>query len=135
MRDATAAFAPLVEEGVLAGVHFEGPYLSAARCGAQNPEYLRDPSTDELTELIELGRGAVRMVTLAPERDGALEAIKLLTAQRVVAAIGPHRRHVRADPRRGRRRRQRRHPPVQRDAAGAPPRAGAGGRAARRARP
>ncbi|WP_410814553.1 N-acetylglucosamine-6-phosphate deacetylase [Micromonospora sp. 067-2] len=88
MRAATGAFAPLVEEGVLAGIHFEGPYLSAARCGAQNPEFLRDPSTDELAELIELGGGAVRMVTLAPERDGALEAIKLLTAQRVVAAVG-----------------------------------------------
>ncbi|MET8088881.1 N-acetylglucosamine-6-phosphate deacetylase [Micromonospora sp. NPDC005220] len=88
MRAATEAFAPLVDEGVLAGVHFEGPYLSAARCGAQNPEYLRDPSTEELTELIELGRGAIRMVTLAPERDGALEAIKLLTGQRVVAAVG-----------------------------------------------
>ncbi|MGC4804040.1 N-acetylglucosamine-6-phosphate deacetylase [Micromonospora sp. DT233] len=88
MRDATAAFRPLVEEGVLAGVHFEGPYLSSARCGAQNPEFLRDPSTDELAALIELGGGVVRMVTLAPERDGALEAIKLLTAHRVVAAIG-----------------------------------------------
>ncbi|MEU5937694.1 N-acetylglucosamine-6-phosphate deacetylase [Micromonospora sp. NPDC047548] len=88
MRAATAAFAPLVREGVLAGVHFEGPYLSAARCGAQNPEYLRDPSTDELAELIELGAGAVRMVTLAPERAGALEAIKLLTSHGVVAAVG-----------------------------------------------
>jgi N-acetylglucosamine-6-phosphate deacetylase len=88
MRDATAALRPLVEAGVLAGVHFEGPYLSSARCGAQNPEFLRDPSTDELTALIELGGGAIRMVTLAPERDGALEAIKLLTGHRVVAAIG-----------------------------------------------
>ncbi|MGK5442072.1 N-acetylglucosamine-6-phosphate deacetylase [Micromonospora sp. URMC 105] len=88
MREATAAFAPLVSEGVLAGVHFEGPYLSTARCGAQNPEYLRDPSTDELAELIELGAGAVRMVTLAPERAGALDAIKLLTSHGVVAAVG-----------------------------------------------
>ncbi|WP_446211642.1 N-acetylglucosamine-6-phosphate deacetylase [Micromonospora sp. IBSANI012] len=88
MRDATAAFAPLVGEGVLAGVHFEGPYLSTTRCGAQNPEYLRDPSTDELAELIELGAGAVRMVTLAPERAGALDAIKLLTSHAVVAAVG-----------------------------------------------
>ncbi|TDC33943.1 N-acetylglucosamine-6-phosphate deacetylase [Micromonospora sp. KC213] len=88
MRAATAALAPLVREGVLAGVHFEGPYLSAARCGAQNPEFLRDPSTDELAELIELGSGAVRMVTLAPEREGALAAIKLLTSHGVVAAIG-----------------------------------------------
>ncbi|TDC77759.1 N-acetylglucosamine-6-phosphate deacetylase [Micromonospora sp. KC606] len=88
MRSATAAFAPLVREGVLAGVHFEGPYLSAARCGAQNPEFLRDPSTDELAELVELGAGAVRMVTLAPERDGALDAVKLLTSHGVVAAVG-----------------------------------------------
>ncbi|MFJ6195987.1 N-acetylglucosamine-6-phosphate deacetylase [Micromonospora sp. NPDC092111] len=88
MRAATTAFAPLVREGVLAGVHFEGPYLSAARCGAQNPEFLRDPSTDELAELIEAGAGAVRMVTLAPERAGALDAIKLLTSHGVVAAVG-----------------------------------------------
>ncbi|KXK60689.1 N-acetylglucosamine-6-phosphate deacetylase [Micromonospora rosaria] len=88
MRAATAAYAPLVAEGVLAGIHFEGPYLSAQRCGAQNPEHLRDPSTEELTELIELGGGAVRMVTLAPEREGALAAVKLLTGHRVVAAIG-----------------------------------------------
>lgn len=88
MRDATAAFAPLVREGVLAGIHFEGPYLSTARCGAQNPEFLRDPSPEELAELIELGGGAVRMVTLAPERDGALDAIKLLTSHRVIAALG-----------------------------------------------
>ncbi|MGN9775991.1 N-acetylglucosamine-6-phosphate deacetylase [Micromonospora sp. H33] len=88
MRSATTAYRPLFAEGVLAGIHFEGPYLSAARCGAQNPEYLRDPSTEELAELIELGGGAVRMVTLAPERDGALEAVKLLTAHAVVAAVG-----------------------------------------------
>ncbi|MDM4721094.1 N-acetylglucosamine-6-phosphate deacetylase [Micromonospora sp. WMMA1363] len=88
MRAATTAYRPLVAEGVLAGIHFEGPYLSAARCGAQNPDFLRDPSTEELAELIELGGGAVRMVTLAPERDGALTAVKLLTARGVVVAVG-----------------------------------------------
>lgn len=88
MKDATAAYVQLFEAGVIAGLHFEGPYLSTARCGAQNPAYLRDPSPSELTALIELGRGAVRMVTLAPERDGALEAIKLLTGHGIVAAIG-----------------------------------------------
>ncbi|MCW3839215.1 N-acetylglucosamine-6-phosphate deacetylase [Micromonospora yasonensis] len=88
MRDATAAYRPLVEAGVLAGIHFEGPYLSADRCGAQNPEFLRDPSNEELAELIELGGGAVRMVTLAPERDGAVEAIELLVSRGVVAAVG-----------------------------------------------
>jgi N-acetylglucosamine-6-phosphate deacetylase len=88
MRDATAAFVPLVAEGVVAGVHFEGPYLSGVRCGAQNPSFLRDPSTSELSALIELGRGAIRMVTVAPELPGALDAIKLLVAAGVIAALG-----------------------------------------------
>ncbi|MFY1689482.1 N-acetylglucosamine-6-phosphate deacetylase [Plantactinospora sp. WMMB782] len=88
MRDATEAYAPLVKEGVLVGVHYEGPYLSGVRCGAQNPKFLRDPSLDELTELLALGDGTVRMVTLAPELPGALAAIELLVSRRVVAAIG-----------------------------------------------
>ena len=88
MRQATTALAPLVADGVLAGIHFEGPYLSAARCGAQNPTFLRDPSLVELKELLALGEGAVRMVTLAPERDGAAAAIELLTSHGVVAAVG-----------------------------------------------
>ncbi len=88
MRDAVLAYSPLVAEGVLAGVHFEGPYLSHARCGAQNPEFLRDPSLDELTELIKLAEGTLRMVTIAPERPGALDAIRLLAEHGVVAAVG-----------------------------------------------
>jgi N-acetylglucosamine-6-phosphate deacetylase len=73
---------------VIAGVHFEGPYLSAIRCGAQNPEFLRDPSPDELAELIRLGEGAVRMVTLAPELPGALDCIAMLVRHGVIAALG-----------------------------------------------
>jgi N-acetylglucosamine-6-phosphate deacetylase len=88
MRDATAAFVPLVAEDVIAGVHFEGPYLSGVRCGAQNPAYLRDPSIDELTALIKLGGGAIRMVTIAPELPGALDAIRLLAGSGVIAALG-----------------------------------------------
>jgi N-acetylglucosamine-6-phosphate deacetylase len=88
MLGATKAYAPLVAEGIVAGMHFEGPYLSETRCGAQNPAYLRDASSVELASLIEAGGGAVRMVTLAPERPGALEAIDLLVRHGVVAAIG-----------------------------------------------
>lgn len=88
MYKATAALAPLVNEGVLAGVHYEGPYLAERRCGAQNPEFLRDASLDELRTLIALGEGTLRMVTLAPERPGAPEAISLLVRAGVVAAVG-----------------------------------------------
>jgi len=86
MRDATAAYLPLVDDGTIAGIHFEGPYLSSARCGAQNPAYLRDPSLDELGELT--GTGVVRLVTIAPELPGALDAIRFLVERGVLVALG-----------------------------------------------
>ena len=88
MREAVAAYLPLIADGVLAGVHFEGPYLSGTRCGAQNPAFLRDPSVEELGALLKLGDAAVRMVTIAPELPGALEVIGFLRDNGVVAAIG-----------------------------------------------
>jgi N-acetylglucosamine-6-phosphate deacetylase len=88
MLAATKAYAGLVADGVIAGVHYEGPYLSTVRCGAQNPAYLRQPSLEELQALIDAGGGAVRMVTVAPELPGALEAIRYLVSRGVVAAVG-----------------------------------------------
>lgn len=88
MRDAVVSYLPLVAEGVIAGVHFEGPYLSQARCGAQNPLYLRDPDLGELAELVKLADGSLRMVTIAPEREGALEAIAWLREHQIVIALG-----------------------------------------------
>jgi N-acetylglucosamine-6-phosphate deacetylase len=88
MSTALKAYRPLVAEGVLAGVHFEGPYLSTVRCGAQNPAHLRPPALDELTTLLGEAEGTLRMVTIAPELPGALDAIRLLAAHGTVAAIG-----------------------------------------------
>lgn len=88
MRKATEAFAPLVSAGVLAGLHYEGPYLAAACCGAQNPLFLRDPALPELAELTAIAGGVVRLVTIAPELPGALEAIRYLAARDVRVAIG-----------------------------------------------
>jgi N-acetylglucosamine-6-phosphate deacetylase len=88
MHDATRAYAPLVTAGVIGGVHFEGPYLSEACCGAQNPAFLRDPSIDELTQLLQAGDRSIRMMTIAPERAGALDAIAFLVEHGVIAAVG-----------------------------------------------
>ncbi|HEY8452489.1 MAG: N-acetylglucosamine-6-phosphate deacetylase [Micromonosporaceae bacterium] len=88
LRAATARLAALVAEGVLAGVHLEGPYLSPARRGAHHAAHLRPPSIRELDELLEAGAGAVRMVTLAPELPDAMAAVAWLVERGVVVAVG-----------------------------------------------
>jgi N-acetylglucosamine-6-phosphate deacetylase len=72
----------------IVGVHLEGPFLSAARCGAQNPTHMVDPTPVDVRRLLDAGRGEIRVVTIAPERAGALDAIRQLVAAGVVAAIG-----------------------------------------------
>jgi N-acetylglucosamine-6-phosphate deacetylase len=79
---------PLVNKGVFAGIHLEGPYLSEARCGAHQPDLLRSPEIEELSALIDCGAGTIVMVTLAPELDGGIEAIKYLTSRGVKVALG-----------------------------------------------
>jgi N-acetylglucosamine-6-phosphate deacetylase len=82
------ALAELVADGELAGVHLEGPWLATGRCGAHDPRQLRDPDPDELDRLLRAGDGAVRMVTLAPERDGGLDAVRRIVGAGAVAALG-----------------------------------------------
>ena len=77
-----------VAEGTLLGIHLEGPWLAERRCGAHEPTALRDPDPVEIEALLRAGRGAVRMVTLAPELPGALEAIRRIVGAGAVAAIG-----------------------------------------------
>ncbi|MFG2002353.1 N-acetylglucosamine-6-phosphate deacetylase [Spirillospora sp. NPDC048911] len=68
------------------GVHLEGPFLSAKRKGAHNAGLLTDPAPDAIATLLETG--LVKLVTLAPERDGALTAIETLTAGGVLVSVG-----------------------------------------------
>jgi N-acetylglucosamine-6-phosphate deacetylase len=83
-----AALAELTADGLIAGIHLEGPFLSAARCGAHDPSVLRPPDDESVSALLSAGRGAIRMVTIAPELDGALTAVKRLTSAGVLAAVG-----------------------------------------------
>jgi N-acetylglucosamine-6-phosphate deacetylase len=77
-----------VDAGIVAGIHLEGPWLAAKRCGAHELSALRDPEPDEVDRVLEAGGGTVRMVTLAPERTGGMDAIKRITEAGAVAAIG-----------------------------------------------
>jgi N-acetylglucosamine-6-phosphate deacetylase len=83
-----AILAEFVDDGLLAGIHLEGPWLSERRRGAHDVGQLRDPDQAELRALLNTGRGTVKMITLAPERTGALDAIKIIVDHGAVAAVG-----------------------------------------------
>ena len=79
---------PFYNRGEIVGIHLEGPYLSHARCGAHEPSLLIDPTLPQLKELIDVGQGSIKMITIAPELKGAQEAISYLSSVGVFAAIG-----------------------------------------------
>ena len=79
---------PFYHSGAIAGIHLEGPYLARARCGAHNPNLLKSPTISEVQRLIEVGDGAIRMITIAPELDHALDVISYLAKNNIIAAIG-----------------------------------------------
>ncbi|GHH44559.1 N-acetylglucosamine-6-phosphate deacetylase [Streptomyces umbrinus] len=78
----------LAEQGDLAGIHFEGPFISPCRKGAHSEELLRDPDPAEVRKLIDAARGRASMVTLATELPGGIDSVRLLAEHGVIAAIG-----------------------------------------------
>lgn len=78
----------LVEQGDLAGVHYEGPFISPCRKGAHDEGLLRHPDPADVRRLVEAARGHARMVTLAAELPGGIESVRLLAELGVIAAIG-----------------------------------------------
>jgi N-acetylglucosamine-6-phosphate deacetylase len=83
-----AMLADLADEGVIDGIHLEGPFLSAARCGAQDPRYLIAPDVAAFRRLQAASRGWLRMITIAPELPGAAAVIRAAAAAGVIAAAG-----------------------------------------------
>ncbi|GGZ95663.1 N-acetylglucosamine-6-phosphate deacetylase [Streptomyces echinoruber] len=78
----------LAEQGEIAGIHFEGPFISPCRKGAHAAELLRDPDPAEVRKLIDAARGQARMMTLAAELPGGTDSVRLLADHGVIAAIG-----------------------------------------------
>ena len=95
MRRGLQAIAAYVRSGQYAhesivGIHLEGPYLSElpGSRGAHPAQYMRDPDWEHFMKLQEAADGLITMVTLAPERDGAVPFIRKLTENGIVATIG-----------------------------------------------
>ncbi len=77
-------------EYAVPGFHIEGPYISEidGPRGAHDATYIRDPDFEEFLTWQEASGGRIKIVTLAPERRGALDFIKKITAAGVTAAVG-----------------------------------------------
>jgi N-acetylglucosamine-6-phosphate deacetylase len=93
LRDQLAWAAELTRRGPttgghVLGSHLEGPFLSARRCGAQNVAHMLLPDPDLLERLREAAGDTLRMLTIAPELDGALALIETLSSAGVIVALG-----------------------------------------------
>lgn len=75
------------------GVHYEGPFVNSAQCGALHKEYFKTYSGPEDLTCLHSPENAVRMITMAPEISGGIELVRELKAQGWVVSIG----HTRAD--------------------------------------
>ena len=78
----------LAEQGEIAGIHFEGPFISPCRKGAHSEALLRNPDPAAVRRLVDAARGRAKMVTLATELPGGLDSVRLLVEHGVIAAIG-----------------------------------------------
>jgi N-acetylglucosamine-6-phosphate deacetylase len=83
-----AMLAGLAREGVIAGIHLEGPFLSVARCGAQDPRHMIAPDVAAFASLHAAAAGQLRVITLAPELPGATGLIEAAVRAGVIAAVG-----------------------------------------------
>jgi N-acetylglucosamine-6-phosphate deacetylase len=70
------------------GIHLEGPYISELRRGAHPTTWLRKPDKQETEHILQLTKGYLRLITIAPELPGAEEMIRRLVECGVTVSIG-----------------------------------------------
>jgi N-acetylglucosamine-6-phosphate deacetylase len=86
---AAAALIPALPAGArVLGVHVEGPFISPRWKGAHNEAWITEPSAGAVAELLDAGRGVLRLVTLAPERPGGMSAVTRLTEAGILVSVG-----------------------------------------------
>lgn len=77
------------EQGArIAGVHLEGPFIAAAHKGAQPLEYVAAPDAKTFDEYNAACGNAIKIITLAPETEGALDFIRHIVAHGTVVSVG-----------------------------------------------
>ena len=92
--NAVAAISEMGNGGArVLGVHYEGPFVNSAQCGALHTEYFKTYSSPDDLAFLRVPQNAVRMITLAPEVSGGVELVRELKARGWIISIG----HTRAD--------------------------------------
>ena len=71
----------------LLGIHLEGPFFSILRKGAQPEKYIKEPDIEIAKEFVELAKNKLKMVSIAPEFNGAIEIISYLKEKNITIAM------------------------------------------------
>jgi len=77
-----------VDGAVPLGIHVEGPYVNPARGGLIRADRIWPPDTEDLSRLLKFARGALRMMTMAPELPGALKLLPILSDSNAIGSLG-----------------------------------------------
>lgn len=92
IENAAANVADSMEKGLsgarLLGLYIEGPYIAGEYKGAHPEEYIRPINLDEIKNIVEKSRNTVKVVAIAPEKEGSAEAIKYLVSKGIKVSLG-----------------------------------------------
>lgn len=76
------------KESTILGIHLEGPFFNIIKKGAQPEEYIRKPDFGLMTDILNRANENIKMVSIAPELEGALDIIKMLDDKGITVAMG-----------------------------------------------
>lgn len=88
LRQRVADLAQLAADGEIAAIHLEGPFISEARKGAQNPEHITGGDAELVRELAAIAGGALATMTIAPEAEDAGAVITALAECGAIPSLG-----------------------------------------------
>ncbi len=72
----------------IAAIHAEGPFINPAKKGAMDEKFILTPSREKLDLMIEHAKGLLRLITLAPEQEGAMELIPYAVSRGLTVSMG-----------------------------------------------
>jgi len=78
-----------VENGAkILGIHGEGPFISKKRKGAMNGDHILEPDFEKLDEMVKASKGLLKILTVAPENEGANDLIQYAVQKGLTVSLG-----------------------------------------------